>query len=340
MRQLYTGIDLHSNNSQLGILDQDDRRIFHKRLPNEADVILAELEPFRQEMVSVTIESTYNWYWIVDCLTAVGYTVHLANPAAMQQYKGLKHLDDKHDAFWLAHMDKLGILPQGYIYPKEVRPIRDLLRKRGHLVRLRTSLINSLQGILSRNCGYSLSGNKIKQTTRNHVAPLLADNEDLALSGEVSKQCIDYLGGQIDRIEKICHERMKIDPRYAKLLTIPGIGNTLTLIISLETGPIGRFEKVGDYASYCRKVPTVWLSNKKRKGKGNNKNGNKYLAWAFGEAAEYARRYNERAKAFFNRKSAKDGPSVAYASLANKLARAAYYIMRDNVEFDGNKLFT
>jgi hypothetical protein len=96
----------------------------------------------------------------------------------MQQYKGLKYLDDKHDAFWLANMDRLGILPQGYIYPKKVQPIRDLLRKRGHLVRLRTSLINSLQGILARNCGHSLNGNRIKQTTENHVEPLLADNQD------------------------------------------------------------------------------------------------------------------------------------------------------------------
>jgi transposase len=214
------------------------------------------------------------------------------------------------------------------------------LRKRGHLVRLRTSLINSLQGILSRNCGYSLNGNKIKQTTVNHVAPLLADNEDLALSGEVSKQSIDFLSWQITRIEKICHEKMKTDPPYANLITAPGIGKILALTISLETGPIGRFKTVGDYASYCRKVPTKWMSNNKRKGKGNGKNGNKYLAWAFAEAAEFARRYNDRARTFFNRKASKTNSSVAYAALANKLARAAYYIMRDNVEFDANKLFT
>lgn len=340
MRQLYTGIDLHSTNNHSGILDQDAKRIYHRRLPNQEDVILAELEPFRPEVVSVAIESTFNWYWLVDCLTEAGYTVHLANPAAMQQYKGLKYLDDKHDAFWLANMDRLGILPQGYIYPKEVRPIRDLLRKRGHLVRLRTSLINSLQGILSRNCGHSLNGNRIKQTTENHVAPLLADNEDLALSGEVSKQSIDYLSWQITRIEKICQERMKIYPQYTYLLSMPGIGRILALTISLETGPIGRFETVGDYASYCRKVPSAWLSNNRRKGKGNCKNGNRYLSWAFAEAAEYARRNNDQARTFFNRKSAKTNTSVAYASLAHKLARAAYYVMRDNVEFDGNKLFT
>jgi transposase len=338
MRKLYAGIDLHSNNNHTGILDQEDNRIFHKRLPNQADVILAELEPFKKELVSIAVESTYNWYWLGDCLTDTGYTVHLANPAAMQQYNGLKYLDDKHDAFWLAHMDRLGILPQGFIYPKETRPIRDLLRKRGHLVRLRTSLINSLQGIISRNCGTSLSGAKLKQTTINHVAPLLIDNEDLALSGEVSKQCIDYLGCQIGKIEKVCLDKVNI-PQYKGLLTVPGIGRILALTVTLETGPISRFPKVGDYSSYCRKVPSKWLSNNKRKGKGNGKNGNRYLAWAFAEAAEFARRYNDEAKTYFNRKAAKTEPTVAYAALSHKLARAAYYIMRDNVEFDGKKLF-
>lgn len=339
MKQLYVGIDLHSNNNHIGILNQKDTRIFHKRLPNQEDVVLAELEPFRDEIVSIAIESTYNWYWLVDCLIDAGYRVHLANPAAMQQYSGLKHLNDKHDAFWLAHMDRLGILPQGYIYPKEMRPIRDLLRKRGHLVRLRTSLINSLQGIISRNCGVNLNGNKIKQRRRNHIAPLFAENEDLALSGAISKQCIDYLSDQIQTIEKSYEGRVNLNPQYRGLLTIPGVGKILALTIMLETGPIERFEKVGFYSSYCRKVPSAWLSNNKPKGKGNRKNGNKYLAWAFAEAADFAKRYDDKAKQFFNRKAAKTQTTIAYASLAHKLARAAYYIMRDGVDFDSNKLF-
>jgi len=126
-----------------------------------ADVLLAELEPFKDALSTIVVESTFNWYWLVDSLMEQRYKVLLANPAAMQQYKGLKHVDDKHDAFWLAHMARLGIVPQGYIYPKEERPYRDLLRKRGHLVRLRTSLINSLQGIISRNCANHFNACKV-----------------------------------------------------------------------------------------------------------------------------------------------------------------------------------
>ena len=113
----------------------------------------------------------------------------------------------------------------------------------------------------------------------------------------------------------------------------------LSLTIMLETGTIDRFAKVGNFTSYCRKVPSEWISNNKKKGKGNTKNGNKYLAWAFSEAAEYSRRHNDLARSFFNRKAAKTNKAVAYCALGHKLARAAYYMMRDQVDFDEKKLF-
>lgn len=337
--KLYAGIDLHSNNNFLAISDNQDKRIYQKRLPNERDVVLAELEPFRENIVGITIESTFNWYWLVDVLMDNGYTTHLANPAAIQKYKGLKYSNDKHDAFWLAHLLRLGILPEGYIYPKADRPTRDLLRKRGHLVQLRTSLINSLQGIIGRNCGCKLSGSKIKRVKENHIGPLLAGQEDLELSGEVSKESIDFLSRQIVKIESTVVSRVKLRKPFLGLQTIPGLGKILSLTIMLETGAIERFAKVGNFSSYCRKVPTTWQSNDKKKGKGNSKNGNKYLAWAFSEAAEFARRHDEVARAFYNRKAGRTNRMIAHSALAHKLARAAYYIMRDNVEFDHHRLF-
>lgn len=338
--ELYAGIDLHSNNNYLGISDEKDRRLYKRRLPNRGDVILSELEPYRHDLVGIVVESTFNWYWLVDLLMENSYKAHLANPAAIQQYKGKKHSGDRDDAFWLAHLLRLGILPEGYIYPKEDRPVRDLLRKRGHLVRLRTSLINSLQGIIARNCGCKLSGNKIKQFKEDHVRPLLAGQEDLQLSGEVSKETIDYLTRQIRKVEGVVRDKVKLRVAFQGLQTIPGIGRILGLTIMLETGTIERFPAVGDFASYCRKVPTKWTSNGKMKGRGNGKNGNKYLAWAFSEAAELARRYDQQARNFYNRKAARTNFMVAHAALAHKLSRAAYHIMRDGAGYDGNKLFS
>jgi len=338
--KLYTGFDLHSSNSYLGIIDEHGKRTFNRKLPNDPAVIVDTLRPFRNDITDIAVESTYNWYWLVDLLMAEGYRVHLANPSAIQKYTGLKYSDDRHDAFWLAEMMRLGILPEGYIYPKEDRPIRDLLRKRSHLVRLRTSLIISLQNIVSRNNGIKLKVGDVKALKTDRVAPLLADNDDLALAGKVSKETIDFLTHKIKAIEHVVEGKVKLREPYDRLLGVPGIGKILALTIMLETGPISRFDKVGNFVSYCRKVSSKWVSNDKSKGKGNKKSGNKYLAWAFSEAAEFARRLHDESRAYYNRKMQRTNFMTAHNALAHKLARAAYYIMRDHVPFLQEKLFT
>jgi len=336
---LYVGIDLHANNNFLAVINEQGKRVDHKKLPNDTRLLLEALQSHGEEIEGVVVESTYNWYWLVDSLMEGGYSVHLANPTAVQQYSGLKHVDDKHDAFWLAEMLRLGILPEGYIYPKEERPIRDLLRKRGHLVKIRTSLILSLQNIISRNCGFGLKVNDVKCLKEDRVHPLLEENEDLALAGRVSKETIDFLTRKIQAIEVVIVKRIELKEPYKYLLTLPGIGKVLALTIMLETGALSRFAKVGNYVSYCRKVSSRWVSNEKTKGKGNKKNGNKYLAWAFSEAAEFARRYHAEARAYYNRKMQKTNFMVAHSALAHKLARAAYYVMRDQVPYQPEKLF-
>jgi transposase len=335
----YAGMDLHGNSNYVAIMDSKGKRIVQKKLPNDRGLIIKTLQPHRAKISGIAVESTYNWYWVVDTLMEAGYCVHLANPSAIQRYSGLKYADDQHDAFWLAEMLRLGILPEGYIYPKEERPIRDLLRKRGHLVKLRTSLIISLQNIISRNCGLRLNVNKVKELKKNQVSPLLEANDDLALAGEVSKEAIDFLTRKIRKIEGVIVEKIEVKDSYRYLLTLPGVGKILALTIMLETGPISRFAKVGNYVSYCRKVSSQWISNEKTKGKGNRKNGNKYLAWAFSEAAELGRRYHSGARAYYTRKMQRTNFMVAHSALAHKLARAAYYIMRDQVPFSSEKLF-
>ena len=160
------------------------------------------------------------------------------------------------------------------------------------------------------------------------------------MSGVVSKDCIDYISKQIRTIEVSVENKVEILKPFIGLKTVPGIGLILSMTIMLETGDISRFAKVGNFSSYCRKVPTTWMSNGKKKGRGNGKNGNKYLAWAFSEAAEFFRRYDQSARAFYNRKAAKTNFMVAHTALAHKLCRATYFIIRDGVEYDPDKLFS
>lgn len=336
--KLYGGIDLHGNNNVIALLDEDDRPVFNKRLDNDIGAVLFALAPYRDDIVGLAVESTFNWYWLVDGLMENGYKVHLANPAAMQQYDGLKYGDDRTDSRWLAHMLRLGILPEGYIYPKEERPIRDLLRKRSQLVRYRTSNILSMNNLFSRNLGFSVPCKRIKHLEEQEIDELMGD-ENLSLAVKSNLLVMRCLERQIKKIEQVVKERAKLRPEFSKLLTVDGIGDILALTIALEVGDIRRFASVGDFSSYCRCVSSNRISNKKKKGEGNSKNGNKYLAWAFVEAAAFAIRFNDKARRFYQRKTAKSKAVVARKALANKLARACYYIMRDNVPFDNERLF-
>jgi transposase len=336
--KLYGGIDLHSNNCVVVLLDEEDHVVYEKRLANDLGYLLLELAPYQGRIEGVVVESTFNWYWLVDGLMEAGYPVHLANTAAIQQYSGLKYTDDRSDARWLAHLLRLKLLPEGYIYPKAERAVRDLLRKRSQLVRQKVTHILSIQNLMSRNKGMRLSADRIRQLSGTEVEQLLPQAE-LALAVKSNLAVYRCLVEEIARLEGVVKHQMKLKPVFQKLLTVDGIGVILGLTIMLETGEIGRFPRVGNFASYCRCVDSQKLSNGKRKGSGNIKNGNKYLAWAFVEAANFAIRYNPRAKRFYQRKKERTNGIVAIKAVAHKLARACYYILRDQVPFEVEKAF-
>jgi transposase len=336
--KLYGAIDLHSTNNVTVVIDEQDRVVYQKRLPNDLALILKELSVYQTELQGIVVESTYNWYWLVDGLMADGYKLHLANTAAIQQYEGLKYTDDHSDARWLAHLLRLGVLPEGYIYPKAERPVRDLLRKRSQMVRQRTTNLLSIQNLMTRNTGSSLSAKRVKGLDVPQVDQLLA-NPDLALAVKANLSVMGSADEQVELLEQTVTQRVKLRPQFSLLKTVPGIGEILALTIMLETGDIGRFASVGNYASYCRCVGSQKLSNGKRKGQGNTKNGNKYLAWAFVEAAHFAIQFNSKIKSFSQRKKAKTKVVVAIKAVAHKLCRASYYIMRDRVPFNITKAF-
>jgi transposase len=338
MTKLYGGIDLHANNSVIVLVDDREQVVYEKRIPNDMERILFQLSPYQQTISCLVVESTYNWYWLVDGLMAAGYTVHLANTAAIKQYEGLKYTNDRSDARWLAQLLRLDILPTGYIYPKEERAVRDLLRKRSQLVRQKTSNLLSIQNLLTRNTGTALSGNRIKTLTAEQVHDLLPSAE-LALAVTSTLAVMQCVAAQIAELEHALKARVSLRPSFRQLLTVAGIGQTLALTIMLEAGEMQRFPTVGQWASYCRCVNSTKLSNGKRKGQGNTKNGNKYLAWAFIEAANFAVRYYPSIQRFYQRKKAKTHGVVAIKAVAHKLARACYYVLRDQVPFELDKAF-
>lgn len=338
--KLYTGIDLHSNNSFVVVSDENDKCLYQKRLGNDLTLILNALLPYQDSIEGVVVESTYNWYWLVDGLQAAGYKVHLANTTAIQQYSGLKYTDDKDDARWLAKLLRLNLLKEGYIYPKETRGLRELLRRRLIFVQQQTSCLLGIQSMITRYENIRLSGNKLKNLMDDDSEILkYVKDERVYLTVQAQLKVLDCIMEQISCLERTILAQLKHDPKFHLVKTLPGVGPILGMTILLETGEINRFANVGNYSSYCRCVDSKRISNEKKKGENNTKNGNAYLGWAFIEATNAAIQHYPEIKKYYQRKLNKTIRVVALKTIANKLSRACFFILRDGVPFDMRKSF-
>ncbi len=336
--KLIAGLDLHSNNVMIGIINQDGKRLVHRKLDCDLKQVIQFLEPLKPQLQSMAVESTFNWYWLVDGLRAQGYPIDLANPAKIEQYNGLKHVNDKDDAFHLADLQRLKILPKSHVYDPQLRPVRDLLRRRTKLVHQRTALLLSFKSLYTRTTGQSLGLGEVKKMEAKEAVKLY-EHPANQLIACIQAEHVQALEQSIKRLEKAVLDCAREIPLYEKLLTIPGIGRVLGMTITMEVGDVKRFKTDGDFASYCRMVDARRLSNGKCKADNNQKCGNEYLSWAFVEAANFARRYDPQCQRWYDRKSAKTSKVIATKALGCKLAKAAWHVMAQNSDYDPKRMF-
>src|SRR6266481_3443437 len=201
MRKLIAGMDLHSNNVVIGLIDMDGKRVAHRKVSCKLDEVVKFLAPYKKRLDQVAVESTYNWYWLVDGLQALKYPVVLANPAGMEQYSGIKHADDTNDAFFLAELARLKILPTGHIYDVNLRPVRDLLRRRLTLVHHRTALMLSFKSLYTRTTGLEMALGFLKELEVKEAQELYTHPANQLIAG-MQIQHIEQLSQSIKKIEK------------------------------------------------------------------------------------------------------------------------------------------
>jgi transposase len=338
MKDLMAGIDLHSNNIMVGLMDAEGKRVAQQKLPCDLEDIVKFLKPYKPRLKTLAVESTYNWYWLVDGLTEAGYSVVLANPAKITQYNGLKHADDRSDAFFLAELLRLNILPTGYVYDAQLRPVRDLLRRRMSLVQQRTALLLSFKSLFTRTTGEQMSLGRLKGLAVKEAQELYEHPANQLIAG-MQIGHIEQLNASIAKLEKAVLGVARELPSYPRLKTLPGVGVILGLTITMEIGDINRFAGPGQFASYCRTVAAKHTSNDKKKAENNRKCGNKYLAWALVEAANFAKRHDEPCRRWFERKAARTNQIIATKALACKLAKAAWHIVAEDTDYDGSRVF-
>ena len=221
---------------------------------------------------------------------------------------------------------------------ERTRPVRDLLRRRLSLVHQRTALMLSFKSLYARTTGQALSLSRLKGMALEE-ARTLYEHPANGLIATVQLEHIQKLDQSIRQIETAVLRSARELPGYGQLTTLPGIGRILGMTITMEVGAIQRFKTPGDLASYCRTVASKRMSNGKKKGDNNAKCGNRYLAWAFVEAANFAKRFDAQCRQWFDRKAARTSTVLATKALACKLTKAAWHVMSRDTAYDPKRMF-
>jgi transposase len=335
----YCGIDLHTNKMYVCIINRDGETVCHRNMKAEPNSFLRAIKQFRDDLV-VSAECMFTWYWLADLCQDENIPFVLGHALYMRAIHGGKAKNDKIDSEKIALLLRGGMLPQAYVYPKEMRATRDLLRRRTYFKRKRAELLVHVQ---NTNWQYNLPAftKKISyKKNRAGVAERFAD-PSVQRMVELDLSVITQFDEHLQRIELYLEQTAKVDDPIAfhLLQTIVGVGRILALVLLYEIHDIHRFESVGRFISYCRLVKCSHESAGKKKGSGGGKIGNAHLKWAFSEMVCLMLRESPEAQRLVARKEKKHGKGKAMSILAAKLGRAVYWILKRKEPFNLTTFF-
>jgi transposase len=336
----YCGIDLHARKMYVCIVDQAGTVLVHQNLAAGPESFIRLIRPYREDLI-VGCECMFAWYWLADLCRTENIPFVLGHALYMKAVHGGKTKNDRIDAEKIARLLRGGMFPQAYVYPREMRSTRDLLRRRSMLVRLRSEAIAHVENTTSQYNLPTIDKKLRFAANREGIAELFSDagarrmiESDLSLA--------DHLDEQIRSLELylVHHARVHDPQAYHRLQTIPGVGKVLALILLYEIHDVRRFADVRQFVSYCRLVRPKHESNGKATTAAKKKKiGNAPLRWSLGEAACLMLREVPAAKKLVARLEKKQGKPKALAILAAKIARAVYWMLKREQAFDVNKCF-
>jgi transposase len=325
----YCGIDLHARSLYLCILDQAGKVLVHRKLACDRDELLKVLKPYRKDL-AVAVECLFCWYWVADLCEEQGFAFVLGHAFYMKAIHGGKAKNDRLDSYKIAALLRGGNLPFAYVYPRKMRPTRDLLRRRLFFARKRGELLAHVQNTNTQYNLPPLEERPDKTSDRGAVIEHFEDNT-LQMTVAADVALLEAYDEVIRELELyLLHEvRQDHNREFFLLRTIPGIGEILALTLV-----ISRFPRVQDFLSYARLVKGRHESDGKTKKLTGAKMGNVHLKWAFSEAAALFLRRNAAGQKYFARLEKKHGKGKALSVLAAKLGRAVYYMMLRSRPFE------
>ena len=338
--RFYCGIDLHARMMYVCIINADGKVLVHRNVKTHAESFLNAIAVYQHQDLVVAVEATFNWYWLADFCTDLGIKFVLGHALAMKAIHGSKTKNDKLDSEKIARLLRGGNFPQAYVYPRELRSTRDLLRRRLVFVRRRAKLLTHIRHVNGQHNLSPLPANLLTIKTRQQLRVHFPDPAtQFNVCGDVA--LLEAYTAEIKKMEDFLEENAKVQDAatFYRLQSVPGIGKTLALVIMYEVGDITRFPRAGDFLSYARLVPGCHESAGKNYGSPGRKMGNPHLKWAFSEAAVMLLRECEEADRMVARLEKRHGKSKALSILASRLGRVVYQMLTRKEAFDRERFF-
>jgi transposase len=333
----YCGIDLHTKNMYICILNQAGDILVHKNIHTIPHSLHRIIKPFLPDIV-IAVECMFTWYWIADFCSKYNIPFVLGHALYMKAIHGAKTKNDKIDSKKIAMLLRAGMIPMAYVYPQKMRSTRDLLRRRMHFTYKRAELLSHIQNTKSQYNMPDFQKSITRKRNRIGVCELFSENS-VRKSIEMDLQLLSHYDNVINDVELyISNHAKEHDPNNLYLLrTIPGVGKILSMVMLYEIQDISRFERVQNFSSYARLIKPQKESAGKLKGSGNRKMGNAYLKWAFSEATLLLIREKQQIKDLHLKLKNKHGKARALAIISHKLGRTVYYMLKNIQAFDMNK---
>ena len=330
----YCGIDLHARSMYVCILDSKGQVKLHKNLKTSPDALMKAIKPYHCGLV-IAVECMFSWYWVADFSEDNNIAFILGHALYMKAIHGGKAKNDKIDSHKIASLARGGTFPMAFVYPRDMRSTRDLLRRRMHLMRKRAELLCHIHNTNTQYNYDKLVKNLRYKRNRKLVDGRFAD-PSVQKNVDLDIQLINFYDEQLSGVEWYIKKHAKINnyQSYMLLKSVHGIGKIISLVILYEIYDINRFPRVQDFASYARLVKCKAQSAGKTYGTSGAKIGNAHLKWAFSEAAVIFLRGNPRAKAYVERLTKKHNKGKALSILAHKLGRAVYFMLKRKQPFN------
>jgi transposase len=324
---IYAGIDLHRKRSQIAAVDGEGTEVLSRRIANDPDVFRELLSELGSEL-KVALEATYGWEWLAELLEDEEVELHLAHPLRTKAIAAARVKTDAVDARTLAHLLRADLLPEAYVAPRELRDLRDLLRHRIVLTRMRSALKNRVHALLARHgiqVPYSdlfgpgglrfLAQLQLRQPARRRLNSLLS--------------LIADFDREIDQAKREIDARAVDDPRVPVLTAIPGVGRYTAMLVIAEVGEIERFPNARKLCAFAGLTPTIRSSDGKARLGHISRQGSPHIRWALTESAQTAVRSGGPLRTSFERIAKRRGRKIAKVAIARRILTLCFYGLRD-----------